>query len=153
MDPKMLKDVQKGTPTPAQLEELVKALGGGKADLAQALEKLHKAGLIDREQLKQATERGPGDGAALVKENGGSGGPVTGGPLTSEEGVHYKPVVLPPADAAKLKAARARAPETRPFEKPEVGALAGADAGGGAANAPVVLPRYRAAVERYFDRK
>jgi hypothetical protein len=152
VDPKTLKAVREGTPTPAQLEELARALGGGKADLAQALEKLHKAGLIDREQLKRATERGPGDGADLVKKSGGSGGPVTGGPLTSEEGVRYKPVVLPPADAAKIKAARARAPETRPFEKPEAGALNGADAGGGAANAPVVLPRYRAAVERYIDR-
>ncbi|HTU21895.1 MAG TPA: hypothetical protein VMG10_27905 [Gemmataceae bacterium] len=98
---------------------------------------------------------------------GGQGGisrgpgeaPLTWGQPGSEEGFKFKEDVLPPGalDALKstpLQEARGGGViHKKSAESASSGALDGLAAGSGSANTEVILPRHRAAVERYFERK
>jgi hypothetical protein len=98
-------------------------------------------------------------------EGGGSRGPGQA-PLTwnkpgARKDAAFKEEVLPPGALASLKSRPAPRPGThrgevlvsdKPSGPASSGALRGAAAGDGSANTTVILPRHRAAVERYFDR-
>jgi hypothetical protein len=143
-----------------------------KADLIDAdqLGDCDKAGECDCEGL-----------AAYLKEKGGSEGlcklvascnkpgrgGITRGPgaaemlwkdPTTKDGFKFKEQSLPPAQLqalkdSKLKGISAGVPgKVGQAEPAESGALANSAAGGGSASTQVILPRHRAAVERYFDR-
>jgi hypothetical protein len=93
--------------------------------------------------------------------NGGPGGGRSSPPITwtdgsSEEGAKYKEQVLPPSDLKQLRDSQIigvhRADPKTAAKSSQSGALRGAEAGGGAANAAIVLPQHRGAVERFFDR-
>jgi DNA-binding MarR family transcriptional regulator len=129
LDPEAMKACKAGSLNPEQLKQIAAALRGSKQDLSKVLDKLHKAGLIDLETLKQCEACGQCNGAALaalLKEcqgnqsvaeclaqcnNPGRGGvtrgrgdaPLTWGEKTSEEGVKFKEETLPPAALAALK--------------------------------------------------
>jgi hypothetical protein len=84
---------------------------------------------------------------------------LTWGKPNSEEGFKFKEEVLPPGalDALKstpLQEARGGGViHKKSGESASSGALHEAAAGSGSANTQVILPRHRASVERYFDRK
>jgi|SRR5579883_1127521 len=77
----------------------------------------------------------------------------------SEDGFKFKEEVLPPGAIDALKSTSIR--EVRgagginkqSAETAASGALHEAAAGSGSANTQIILPRHRASVERYFDRK
>ncbi|MDH3583433.1 MAG: hypothetical protein OER86_04385, partial [Phycisphaerae bacterium] len=85
--------------------------------------------------------------------------PLTWKDPSSEQGVKFKEQVLPPSDFSAMKQSQlvgvsVGAPKLA--ERVEAGssvALRRAAAAGGSAAKQTVLPRHRAAVERYFDRK
>ncbi len=85
--------------------------------------------------------------------------PMTIGDPSSEEGAKFKPQALPPGSLAALKDAQRiglskSAPEvTGTRETAQSGALTGAGAGGGEAHTQVILPRHKAAVQRFFKRE
>jgi hypothetical protein len=135
----------------------------------EALGKCKKAGECDKEALEAYLKKNGCNGLcrALAKSNRPGRGGVTRGPgaakLTfgkesTEDGIKFKEEALPTGDLAALKASKLRglstgAPEVNKGGKPAAsGALSGAAAGGGSASTPVVLPRHRGAVERYFER-
>jgi hypothetical protein len=102
--------------------------------------------LLEGEPGRGGVNRGPGAAAMLWKDP------------TTDDGFTFKEEALPPAQLqalkdSKLKGVSAGVPqkggETGPAES---GALAGSTAGGGSASTPVILPRHRGAVERYFER-
>ena len=101
------------------------------------------------------------EGNDFTRGNGGRGGGRSSPPITwtdgsSEEGAKYKEQVLPPSDLKQLKDSQIigvhRADPKADAKSSQSGALRGANAGGGAANAAIVLPQHRGAVERFFDR-
>ena len=63
---------------------------------------------------------------------------------------------MPPSDLAQLKNSQVigvhRADPKKAAQSSHSGALQGATAGGGAANAGTLLPQHRTTVERFFDR-
>jgi hypothetical protein len=73
-------------------------------------------------------------------------------------GVKFKEEALPPADLAALREAKLAGLSPGTPQVSRGGAPAGSGAldrstsGGGSASTQVVLPRHRAAVERYFER-
>ena len=201
LDPKTAAALTRASLDPETLKRLARAMREGKTDLARRLEKLQKAGLLDREALERLAKCGECSGealASLLKEAAGkmsvaemvglcegcdkealaeflrecqgkrpgrgaaTRGPgaasLTFGKPTSEEGFKFKEQVLPPSSLEALKKSKVidvgqAAPKVGDPNAPaEAGALAGAAAGGGSANTQVVLPRHRAAVERYFER-
>ena len=100
-------------------------------------------------------------GNSYRRGNGGRGGGRSSPPIawtdgTSEEGAKYKEQVLPPSDLKQLRDSQIigvhRADPKADAKSSQAGALRGANAGGGAANAAIVLPQHRGAVERFFDR-
>jgi hypothetical protein len=84
---------------------------------------------------------------------------LTWGDPSSAEGVKFKEATLPPSDLAALKESQVvgvgkAAPSTEKGTAPsQPGALQQAASGAGSAQTQVILPRHRAAVERYFDRE
>ena len=120
----------------------------------------NKDGLSLEEMLAKCKGNKPGTG-----DKPGKGG-VTEGPGAAEltfgkesttDGVKWKEQALPPPALKKLKESRLTGvspgdPKKGAGGPAETGALAGAAVGGGSANAGVVLPRHRGAVERDFDR-
>jgi hypothetical protein len=155
---------------PEALKKLTEALRSGKIDLASQVEKMHKAGLIDAELLSKCRRAGECDSETLrafLQKNKGkiSRGPGEA-PLTwskpgSEDGYKFKEEVLPPGAIAALKSSPLNVPGERVGRTvhhkaggpASSGALNEATAGGGSANTEIILPRHRAAVERYFERK
>src|SRR5262249_55600380 len=155
----------KGALTPEQLEALSRSLAKGKGDEAEALARLHKAGLLDPGALERAQRAAEPDAAALaslLKEKGGSraltqmlakGEKSAGGrggagadrawkKAPPDEAGRFKPEALPPAELGALKkmalgaAPGGRAaPEVKKGEPPGSGALAGAAPGGGSSGA------------------
>src|SRR5262249_49884139 len=106
------------------------------------------------------------NGLAQCEEPGRGGitrgpGPakLTFGDEATPDGFQFKEEALPPSAVENLKDSSITgiAPGPPPSKgdrgPAHAGALAGAGAGGGSATTGVVLPRHRAAVERYFDRK
>lgn len=95
----------------------------------------------------------PGRGG---QDRGPAPAPLTFGKPT-EGAEPFKEQALPPGARADLEKSRKlgvspSAPKVDADGPVASGALAGAAAGGGSANTPVVLPRHRGTVERYFDR-
>jgi hypothetical protein len=86
---------------------------------------------------------------------------LTGGKPVSEDGYKFKAEVLPPGALASLKSSSVGLPgahqgktiHPKPDDLASSGALHGAAAGDGSANTEILLPRHRAAVKRYFERK
>jgi hypothetical protein len=155
-----------------QLKKLASTLQGNKIDLEKQVEKLHKAGLIDAELLAKCQRAGDCNSEhlrAFLQKHRGEGGitrgpgaaPMTWGKPGSEEGFKFKEEVLPPGALASLKSSPTNIPGGRAGQivhhksggPAESGALSGAKAGSGSANSDVILPRHRAAVERYFERE
>jgi hypothetical protein len=138
---------------------------------AELLSKCLKAGECDCEGLREYLKNcaSLNDLKSLCKK-GGRGG-ITRGPgaaeLTfeepgSENGFKFKEEVLPPGALASLKGPQTNLPANRPAQvvihdkaggPASSGALGKSAAGGGSANTEQLLPRHRAAVERYFERK
>jgi hypothetical protein len=155
---------------PEALTKLAEELRSGKLDLASQVEKMHKAGLIDAELLSKCQRAGECDSetlrAFLQKNKGkirrGPGeAPLTWSKPGSEDGYKFKEEVLPPGAISSLKSSPLNVPGERagrtvhhkPGGPASSGALNEAAAGGGSANTEIILPRHRAAVERYFERK
>jgi hypothetical protein len=84
---------------------------------------------------------------------------LTWGDPSSEEGLKFKEETLPPSALAAFKESQVvgigkAAPAAEKSASPSSpGALGQAAAGAGSAQTQVILPRHRAAVERYFDRE
>ena len=177
IDPELLKKLAESNLSSEDLKKLADALKGAKLDLEKVLGRLEKMKLIDADALKRLLAAGKCDCAGMLKECGGklavrdivgrcrgNGGPGGGGPPapitwtdgTSEEGVAYKEEILPPSDLAQLKNSQVigvhRADPKKAAQSSHSGALQGATAGGGAANAGTLLPQHRTTVERFFDR-
>jgi hypothetical protein len=187
IDPELMKALRQEQLTPEQMKKLGESLRSSTADLAQRMEKLHKAGLIDAETLARCQQAGQRecDGEELrefLRRNkgkarladlksrckmGGQGSDSRGpgeAPLIwnkpgSEEGFKFKEEVLPPGVLDAMRSSPIReAPgpavvHKKSAEPASSGALRGAAAGNGSANTEILLPRHRAAVHRYFERK
>src|SRR5262249_54918530 len=66
-DSDVMKGAKAGTLRPEQLKQLAEALRDAKLDLASQLARLHEAGLIDLETLKQCENGGKCQGEALAE--------------------------------------------------------------------------------------
>ncbi len=107
------------------------------------------------------------DSVLLVVQSYGQGGvgrgrgdaPLTWTDPSDESGMKFKDTALPMGPLSGLKDAQLvgisrSAPEvTGDKETSSAGALAGAEAGGGAANVQQLLPRHKGAVQRFFKRE
>lgn len=107
------------------------------------------------------------DSLLLVVQSYGQGGvgrgrgdaPLTWTDPSDESGMKFKDTALPMGPLSGLKDAQLvgmsrSAPEvTGDKETASAGALAGAEAGGGAANVQQLLPRHKGAVQRFFKRE
>ena len=97
-------------------------------------------------QGKGGLNRGRGDASLTWKE------------AAANEGVKFTEQVLPPSSLHSYKGSHKAgvsqgAPTVEPTATTGSGGLRDAAAGGGAAHTPVILPRHRATVKRYFERK
>jgi hypothetical protein len=137
-------------------ELLSKCLKAGECDCEGLREYLKNcASLSDLKSLckkggRGGTTRGPGEAELTWQERG------------SEDGFKFKEEVLPPGALASLKGPQTNLPANRPAQvvihdkaggPASSGALQKAAAGSGSANTEQLLPRHRAAVERYFERR
>jgi hypothetical protein len=181
-DPELMKALQQQKLDPEQLKKLLGALRGQTAELGRRMEKLHLAGLIDAESLARCRNAGECDCEGLRAFLRDHSGPVSledlksrckngsdsrgpgAAPMTwnnagSEDGFKFKEEMLPPGALDALKSTPiqevrgAGVIHKKSTETASSGALQGATAGNGSANSEVILPRHRAAVERYFERK
>src|SRR5262249_35722234 len=126
LDPGTLAALGKGALTPEQLEALSRSLAKGKGDEAEALARLHKAGLLDPGALERPQRAAEPDAAALaslLKEKGGSraltqmlakgekspggrggaGADLAWKKAPPDEAGRFKPEALPPAELGALK--------------------------------------------------
>lgn len=176
----LLKALKSGSLTKEQLKQLADALKLSKGGIARQLTKLHDARLIDLKTLKQCEKGGQCDSAGLAQflsensanmsvtemmERWGRGGvdrgradaPMTWADRSSERGAKFKEQILPSSTAglkdSELVGRSSGAPEIEKAGPHQGGALKTAVAGGGSAFTQTVLPRHRAAVNRYFERR
>jgi hypothetical protein len=181
LDPELLKKLAETKLSAEQLKKLAEALKGSKLDISKMLGNLIAVKLIDVEFLLKCEAAGKCDCAAMLKSDGGKmkvsvivakcgipgkGGvnegpgssPITWSHDTKEDGTKFKEETLPPAGLAKLKESmvigvgQGDPQGKQPVAPSQGGALANAAAGGGSANAQVILPRHKQAVEKYFLR-
>ncbi|HWW62541.1 MAG TPA: hypothetical protein VN181_14305 [Thermoanaerobaculia bacterium] len=183
LSPELQKAIKDHTLTEAQLEQIAAAAKLSKEQLRHTLEKMRSASLIDPKTMRQfddASELGNRDELAkFLKENGGrtkladavgefckgkpgvdrgrGDAPMFFGDKSREDGA-FKEKTLPPSDAAtlaqsELVAVSAGAPDPKGNAQSSGGALAQTQSGGGSALTPVVLPRHRGTVQRFFERK
>ncbi len=181
-DPELIKALRQQKLDPEQLKKLVGALKGSSAELARRMEMLQMAGLIDVDTLARCRCAGECDYEGLraflrdksgnvsledlkshcksASDSRGPGAaPLTWGKASSEEGYKFKEEVLPPGALDTLKSTPIQEARgggvihKKSAESADSGALREAAAGSGSANTQVILPRHRAAVERYFERK
>lgn len=181
-NPELMKALGKQKLDPEQLEKLVGTLKGQTAELGRRMEKLHLSGLIDAEALERCRKAGECDSEGLkaflrdnsdkvslgdlksrYKNGGDSRGsgtaPMTWAKPGAEEGFKFKEEVLPPGALDALKSTpmqEARGGSVihkKSAEAASSGALHEAKTGSGSANTQIILPRHRAAVERYFERQ
>jgi hypothetical protein len=146
-------DEAKPGATPADLAKLIEAARAGKRDQVRDMEQLRRAGLLNRDALRRLDEAGRSGAAPPAAADDR----MEWTRETPRHAERFREVALPPAALAqRRKEARpAQGPPTPddPGNRPvRSGALADARAGGGSATASPLLPRHRAAVERYFDR-
>ncbi len=133
-----------------------KAAQMSKAQLQAMMQRMAEQGLIDPQQVRamQAASK-PGRGGV---NRGRGDAAMTWRDPTSEEGAAFDEKTLPPASLRSIKdseliGASVGAPTKAEGDRSsETGALAGAEADGGAANRQIVLPKHRGSVERYFER-
>ncbi len=100
----------------------------------------------DCEPGQGGNQRGRGDASLTWKE------------APTEEGVQFTEQVLPPSSRQSYKDSHEigvsqEAPTVEPTAATGSGGLRDAAAGGGGAHTPMILPRHRATVKRYFERK
>ena len=167
--------------SPEMLEKLAESMSQRGDDLKKMIEALQNAGLAEGAgtgETKQAIDpselldwlagEGQCDAAGVVAicRVGGRGdvnrGPghaeMIWGDESSKEGVSFDPELLPPArlqemrDAELIGTSRGNPQPAEDVEGSAGGALGDAEAGGGSASTSTVLPRHRAAVQRYFER-
>ncbi len=162
------------------LEKLLSAIQSGKSGLGKAVTNLAKLKLIDPKLLSECKNAGqcpnPNALAAFLCQNtnqcnlaqvtmsycrggidrGRGDAPMTWKEESSAEGAKFREEALPPSNRPsdpQLAGISRAAPELSGEQVvAEHGALAGARAGGGSANAQVVLPRHRQAVQNFFKR-
>ncbi len=180
--PELLEAAKKGALDPAQLKELLQQLQLNKQQLADALQHLNELKLIDPAKLGECKKAGqcpnPEGLAAFLAEQGadaealaalvemlGNGGvqrgpgaaPMTWQDPSNEDGARFKEQALPVKPNLKdsqLAGVSRSTPEENKDNTPAVtGALAGSVAGGGSAQAQLLLPRHKGAVQRYFKRE
>jgi hypothetical protein len=166
---------------PETLAQLAEMLNGRQGDLQAMLDALESAKLIqgrlsdmpvdyDPDALLEWLEtqgEGECDAAAIAKACKAGRGGITRGPghtemiwkdPSSKEDASFDPQVLPPSrlrdlDDARLLGVTRAAPDTEPDSEGSTGgALGGASTTGGSAQTATILPRHRAAVQRYFQR-
>ena len=169
--------------TTAQLRQLAGTAGQCKLSARGKMAKLSSGSLIDPKAMKAFDRAAALDRSALgrfLKENPGNehygdtvgqwcrngkpgvsrgrgDAPMFFGEKT-EDGGKFSEKTLPPAAAAALAdsqvvAVSAGAPQANPSGAARAGGLTGAQAGGGSAFTPTVLPRHRGTVQRYFERR
>jgi hypothetical protein len=164
------------------LEKLMKALSANKLALGSMMTNLSGLKLIDAKLLGQCNSLGQCKNPGALAEylclctngceglnaivaaychtgqlsRGGPGADMSWKQESSEQGAKFKEEVLKPSDhlsdARIIGVSRAAPQLTEDDVAVESGALAGAQAGGGAAHAQVILPRHRQAVRRFFAR-
>jgi hypothetical protein len=182
MPPEVMQALRQQKLTPEEMEKLMGMLRGKQGELRRRMEKLQRMGLIDADTLARCRKAGECDCAelrAFLRDHSGQvsledlksrckngsdsrgpgAAPMTWNKPGSEEGFKFKEEMLPPGalDALKstpLQEARGTGViHKKSAETASSGALQGAAAGSGSANTEVILPRHRASVERYFERK
>ncbi|MSR43275.1 MAG: hypothetical protein EXS19_04470 [Pedosphaera sp.] len=180
--PELLEAAKKGALDPALLKELLQQLQLNKRQLADALQHLNELKLIDPAKLGERKKAGqspnPEGLAAFLAEQGadaealaalvemlGNGdvqrgpgaAPMTWQDPSNEDGVRFKEQALPVKPNLKdsqLAGVSRSTPEENKENTPAVtGALSGSSAGGGSAQAQLLLPRHKGAVQRYFKRE
>jgi hypothetical protein len=153
-----------------QVEKMHKA---GLID-AELLSKCQQVGACDSEALRAFLKKNKGrasldDLKSLFKQGdrgetflGPGEAPLTWRKPSSGEEFKFKEEVLSPGALASLQSSPTNLPNNKSAQivlsdKPSgpalSGALQGAAASGGSANTEMLLPRHRAAVENYFERK
>jgi hypothetical protein len=162
-----------------QLEKLLQGLEANKGLLTMDISNLTNLKMIDPEMLAKLDAAGICDNpdaladylstctnceSALLCRHPGKGGPGRGGPAApmtwsdgaSEKDLKFQQHALPPSphlSQAQLIGVSKAAPELSDSAvSAEHGALNSAAAGGGSANARVILPEQRQAVQTYFKR-
>lgn len=183
LPPDLQDALAKNALTKEQMKELGDAARAGKNALRKTLDKLRQSALIDPKTLRQfedAASLGNRDELArFLRKNasrttlsnaigqwceGGRPGVSRGrgdAPMffgEKSEGGEFEEQTLPPAAQAMLNqseiiAVSAAAPGDADSQRSAGGALGGAQVGAGSAHTPVVLPRHRGTVQRFFERK
>ena len=179
--PSELKDgLKSGSLSREQMKQLSQSLKQMQGGISKKLGELRDARMIDTSTLKQCENAGKCDGAGLaqfLKENAGKmlvgemmdswgkGGinrgradaPMTWTDPSTEKGAKFKEQVLPSSLAglkdSQLVGRSTGAPDRSNAGAQQTGALRGATAGGGSAVTQTILPRHRATVNRYFERR
>jgi hypothetical protein len=139
IDPKLLEACKKAgqCPNPAGLAAFLAENGANLDSVLLAVQSYGQGGV----------DRGRGDA------------PLTWTDPSDESGMKFKDTALPMGPLSGLKDAQLvgisrSAPEVSgEKENASAGALAGAEAGGGAANVQQLLPRHKGAVQRFFKRE
>jgi hypothetical protein len=154
-----------------EIAKLLEKLRDAKLIDPEILARCAAAGMCDAAELARLLKEHAGKYSALELMKKADGLPGRGGVTegrgdaaltwkdpTTEEGAKFKEETLPPGALADLKKSLTLGVST---DRPDVdkkggpsrpGALNQATAGGGSAHTPVLLPRHRGAVERYFAR-
>ncbi|HVR41427.1 MAG TPA: hypothetical protein VMU84_20190 [Thermoanaerobaculia bacterium] len=183
LSPELQQAIKNHTLSEKQLEQLAHAAKMTKEQLRHTLQKMRSASMIDEKSLRQfdsaAESSNRDDLARFLKQNAsetrlsdavgqfclGKGGVDRGrgdAPMffgdESDENGKFKEQTLPPAAAASLAqsqlvAVSAGAPDADGNDRSTGGALTQTPTGGGSALTPVVLPRHRGTVQRFFERK
>jgi hypothetical protein len=182
LDQDLANDIAGGKVSPNNMSKLGAAAHGASDKVKRLAKNLHNSKLIDADQLKNCEGQCKGGAKELadyLKKNigksglseamddlGGKGGTddgpgasaLTFGEKSSSEGAKFREEALPPGSLASLKESEmvgvsaAKPRNDKQTGTPGSGGLQNAAAGGGSANAAVVLPQHRGAVERYFER-
>jgi hypothetical protein len=136
------------------LEALTKCENCGRCNGDKMAQCLKAGGKQSVKKMLSQCQR-PGRGGL---NDGPAAAELTWGDPSSEKGVKFKEEALPPSALEALKESQVvgvgkAAPAAEKNSQPsQPGALGQAAAGAGSAQTQVILPRYRAAVERYFER-
>lgn len=182
LDGELADAVKQGKLSPEQLEKLSRRTEGCKEGIRKSAERLHKAKLIDFDQLEECNGECKCNGKELAEylkkcqgkkglsesllRMDGRGGvsddppgdtPIQFGDLSSEEGAKFREEALPPAAIQSLKDSQmtglsATAPKRDPKTGKPVSGALAGPSGGGSANTGQVLPQHKNAVDKYFDR-